>query len=106
MTNEIEKFNEQALSVMENIAHFAKKKSEIEAKDKALRDELLKLCEEYGVQSVDNQFVKISYVKGSESVSVDLKKMENAEPDLYAELIEDYPKKTVRKPYMRIVAKV
>lgn len=106
MTNELERFNEQALSVMKNIAHFAKRKSEIEAKDKALRDELLKLCEEYGVESVDNEFVKISYVKGSESVSVDLKQLQSKEPDLYSELLEDYPKKSVRKPYMRIVAKV
>lgn len=105
MANELERFNERALSVMADIAAFAKQKSDIEAKDKALRDELLNLCEEYGVESVDNQYVKITYVKGSESVSIDLKKLQGNEPDLYSELLEDYPKKTVRKPYMRIVAK-
>lgn len=105
MSTEIEHFNSAALDVMRNIATLATQKKDIEAQDKAMRDELLSLCEEYGVESIDNEYVKITKVKGSSSVSIDLKKLESKEPELYGELLEDYPKKTERKAYLRITAK-
>ena len=52
----------------------------------------------YGIKSLDNQFVKIIRVAGSEgSQTVDLDKMKEAEPELFAELLADYPKTTGAK---------
>ena len=53
--------------------------------------------------SIDN--VSISYVKESESTSIDLPKVRNKEPELYAELLDIYPRITTRKPYLRVTFK-
>lgn len=45
---------------------------------------------------------KISATKQTETVSIDLKALEAAEPKLYADLLEDYPKRTIRKAYARV----
>lgn len=45
----------------------------------------------------------VTHAKGSESVSIDLKKLKVCEPDLYDELLRDYPKTTVRKPTAKVV---
>ena len=105
MPSELEISNPRAMELMREIAKTAVAKKTIEDKDKKMREELLAMCEEYGVESIDNEYVKISRVNGSESVSIDLKKLEKNESELYEELLNDYPKKTVRKPYLRIVAK-
>ena len=37
--------------------------------------------------------------------SIDLKALEKKEPELYAELLADYPKETVKKDSVRILVK-
>lgn len=96
---------EKALALMQGICELAKSKKELEDQDKEMRQTLLDLCSEYDIQSIDNDFVKITKCKGSESITIDLKKMQDKEPDLYDELLNDYPKKTVRKEYIRITTK-
>ncbi|MDU7471642.1 MAG: hypothetical protein E7K92_27630, partial [Serratia marcescens] len=59
----------------------------------------------HDVKQLDNDFVKISFVEGSESVTIDLKELQKNEPDLYDELLEDYPKTSVKKSHVRIVVK-
>lgn len=54
----------------------------------------------YDIKSIDNQYIKITRVNGSTSTSIDLKALEKEEPELYAELLKDYPKVTNRKPYL------
>lgn len=44
-----------------------------------------------------NDFVTVSYTSASETTSIDLKKLEEKEPDLFNELVEDYKKVTKRK---------
>lgn len=60
---------------------------------------------EHGVKSIDNDFVKVTVTKASESVSVDLKKLQKKEPRLYGELVEDYPKVTKRAESVRVTVK-
>lgn len=105
MNANIEVFNNRAMSVMQGIAELAKQKKQIETQDKKMREELQALCEEYEIVKIDNEYVSITQVKGSESVSIDLKKLQANESELYGELLADYPKKTVRKAYLRITAK-
>lgn len=60
----------------------------------------------YAVEHPDEKIAgfgfKISATKQTETVSVDLKALEAAEPELYADLLKDYPKRTVRKAYARV----
>ena len=44
-----------------------------------------------------NDFVTVSYTSASETTSIDLKKLEEKEPELFNELVEDYKKVTKRK---------
>lgn len=62
---------------------------------------------EHGVKSIDNDFVKVTVTKASESesVSVDLKELQKKEPRLYGELVEDYPKVTKRSESVRVTVK-
>lgn len=44
-----------------------------------------------------NDFVTVSYTSASETTSIDLKQLEDKEPDLFKDLIKDYPKVSKRK---------
>lgn len=44
-----------------------------------------------------NDYVTVSYTKASETTTIDLKQLEEKEPDLFKELVEDYAKVTKRK---------
>lgn len=103
--NSLEKFNNEGLALMQGVANVLKQKKEIEAQEKKLKANLLDLMEEYKIKSVDNEFLKITYVDGSESVSIDLKALEAREPDLYNELLKDYEKTTKRKASIRITVR-
>ena len=56
-----------------------------------------KLEKELTNEGYKNDFVTISYSKPSESVSIDTAKLCEHEPELYKELLRDYPKVTTRK---------
>lgn len=95
---ELQVFEEQYLLVMQNLAEAVKAKKKLEADEKKFKEQLGKVMDEYGIKSVDNQFLKIIRVAGSEgSQTVDLTKMEKEEPELYADLLKDYPKTTGAK---------
>lgn len=103
--NSLEKFNSAGLEIMRDMRQMLITKKQIEEQEKRAKARLLDLMEEYGVKSVDNEFVRITYVDGSESVSIDLKEMEKQEPSLYSELLHDYPKVSRRSPSIRITVK-
>ena len=56
-----------------------------------------KLEKELTDEGYKNDFITISYSKPSESVSIDTAKLCEHEPELYKELLRDYPKVTKRK---------
>lgn len=101
----IQAFEQAGLALMQGLAEQLRVKKEIELREKALKAELQALMEEHGVKSVDNEFLKITYVEGSESTTIDLAAMEKAEPALFADLLRDYPKTTVRKPSVRFTVR-
>lgn len=105
MENQIEKFNQEAKSIMQNVALLATQKKEIEKEEKAMREELLQACERYGVDSIDNEFLKITRVEASQTKSIDTKKIAKMDPALYEELEREYTKITQRKSYLRITPK-
>ena len=60
---------------------------------------------EYNIKSFKNDYVTITNIEPSKTISVDLKKLEEEEPDTYKGLIEDFPKVKNTKGYVRIVVK-
>ena len=103
--NEVVLFEQNQLDVMRKLSELNAEKKRIDALDSELRDKLVKAMDDYGIVNFKNDYVSITKVDATESVSVDLKALEKAEPDCYKGLIEDYPKVTKKKAYVRITVK-
>lgn len=58
-----------------------------------------------GEETYKTDFVTVSFTKPSASISIDLKKLEENEPELYEELLRDYPKSMTRKGSYRYTFK-
>lgn len=105
MSNQLQLFEQKNLQVFKKLAEVVKRKKELETLEKDYKAQLEIEMEEHGVKSIDNEFIRISYVEGSTSTSIDLKTLEEKEPKLYVDLINDYPKVTTRKPYLMFKVK-
>lgn len=105
MTKEIQVFENKYMAVMANIALLDKQVKEMQEQQKALKADLEKAMNEYEIKSIDNEYLKITRVEESTSTSIDLKALQKKEPALYGELLEDYPKITKRKAYVKITVK-
>lgn len=104
MNNEI-LTSKKAVELMNGIRGVYLASEELKEKDRLMRQELLEMCDKHGIKSIDNDILRLTRVAGSESVSIDLKQVKNAEPELYNDLLAEYPKKTIRKPSVRIKIK-
>ncbi|MEK5107056.1 hypothetical protein MHI57_09790 [Cytobacillus sp. FSL K6-0129] len=105
MTNQLTPFENKYLALMSAIAFTAQQEKEIVAKNKELKADLERAMDEYDIKSIDNQLLKITRVAASSSTTVDVKTLKEKEPDLYGELIEDYPKVTNKKAYVKFTVK-
>ena len=105
MSDELKVFEDKGLIIAKNLKALKDKKEKIEKEEKDLKKTLEDLFNEYGLKSFKNDYFSISKVEASESKSIDLKSMEKKEPELYEELLEDYPKISKRKSYIRISVK-
>lgn len=103
--NNLVLFENKALSIMKNLSDLKKEQDRLAETEKNFRTELQTVMDEYGIVSFKNDYVTISLVKGSTTVSIDLKTLEKEEPQLYADLLKDYPKETVKKDSVRILVK-
>lgn len=98
-------FEEKSLLLGRGLKALKEEKERLENEEKDLKGKLEELFEEYGLKSFTNDYFSISKVAPSESFSIDLKSMEKKEPELYEELMRDYPKVTKRKGCIRISVK-
>lgn len=90
---ELQVFEEKYLAVMKGLADATIQKKRLEEQEKNFKKQLEKVMDEYGIKSIDNQFLKIIRVAGSEGKkTIDLDKMQKEEPELFEELLADYPK--------------
>ena len=95
---EVQVFETKYLMACEKLSAVVKQKKQLEEQEKEFKKQLGVAMDECGIKSLDNPFIKIIRVAGSsDSVSIDLKAMEQKEPDLYKELLQDYPKVTKGK---------
>lgn len=99
------KIESQYLEKFKNLKAVVEVKKKAEAEEKKLKQQLTDAFLENNIKTLDNDFVKITWVEGSESTSIDLKELQKKETELYDELLQDYPKTTVKKPYLRITVK-
>lgn len=103
--NKVVLFEQQSLALMQQLSELKRKKDEIEAADAEVRKKLQQAMDQYGIVSFKNEYVTISNIPASETTTVDLKKLQEKEPECYQGLIEDYPKVTKKAGYVRILVK-
>lgn len=103
--NEIVQFNQQHLEAFKSLSNITKQKKELEKQEKEVKEFLQGRMEEFGIDKIDNQYMTITRVKESESVTIDLKTLEKKENTLYDELLRDYPKFTKRKAHLMFKVK-
>lgn len=102
MSNEVIKFEEKYVEKFNQLSELKKQKDALE---KSVKEELEKAMDVYGVTSVKTDKITITRVAESVTTSIDLKSLEEAEPDCYKGLLEDYPKVTTKKAYVRFTVK-
>ena len=103
--NQVQVFEQQHMEVFQKLSDVVKTKKQLEEQEKKVKEDLEKAMDAYDIKSIDNQFLKITRVNGSTSTSIDLKALEEKEPKLYGELLEDYPKVTTKKSYLTFKVK-
>lgn len=103
--NEVALFEEQHLTEFKKLSDLKKEQDRLAAIEKDVKSQLEKAMDENNIVSIKNEYITISRVEGSESTTIDLKKLEEKEPDLYEDLLKDYSKVTVKKPSIRFTVK-
>lgn len=104
MSNELQ-FATNYLATMQRFADLESTIKDLKKQQDDVRAELLRAMQDYNVKSIDNDFLTITRVAPSMTISIDTKKLQISDPDLYDELIEDYRKETVRKESLRVKLK-
>lgn len=98
-------FNTEYSHVFKELALLEDEAKDIEKRRKEVKSELLEAMEKHGIKSIDNDYVKITYVGQSVTIGVDLKAMQLEDPKLYSKISKKFSKETVKKPYIRITTK-
>lgn len=103
--NNVVLFENKALQFMKNLSELKKEQDRLSELEKEAKDQLQNVMKEYDITQFKNEYVTISVVKGSTTIGIDLKALEEKEPDLYQDLLKDYPKETIKKDSIRILVK-
>lgn len=103
--NELQVFEKNHLAIFKALRDLKKQKEELERQEEVAKGMLAEGMEQYGIKSFKNEYITISYVEATSSETIDLKKMEEKEPELYKELLNDYKKVTNKKAYVRFTVK-
>ena len=99
--NQMVAFKSSVLAITQSIANIAKQKEKLDAEDKKMREELQKAMESYGVDSFENEHVKITHIGATTKTSVDSKKLKAELPDIY----QKYSKVSNVGGYVKITVK-
>lgn len=104
---EIAAFEQKYLEVCKNLSNMVKQKKQIEEQESKVKEQLAKVMDEFGIKSMDNAFIRFTRVAANPGKqTIDIDKMRNEEPELYAELLADYPKTTgAKKAYVKFETK-
>lgn len=105
MTNELKAFENKYMTAMAELQRLTKAKKEMESVEKEIKADLEKAMDKHNIKSIDNDYLKITRVEAVSTFSIDLKKLQKQEPALYGELLEDYPKVTNRRAYLKFTVK-
>ncbi|MBU5212882.1 hypothetical protein [Heyndrickxia oleronia] len=105
MSDEIQAFESKHMMLMANVAQHIQQEKLLKEQTAKLKEDLGKAMDEFGIKSIDNDLLKITRTAASTSKSLDTTRLKNEEPELFAELMTDYPKITNRSASLTIKVK-
>lgn len=100
-TNELTLFQNKAMAVMRKIAELDIQKKQLEAQDKAVRQELQEAMDKYGIKKFENDILKVTYVEPTTRTSIDSARLKKELPAI----AEKYTKISQVKGSVRIEVK-
>ncbi len=100
-TNELTLFQNKAMVVMRKIAELDIQKKQLEAQDKAVRQELQEAMDKYGIKKFENDILKVTYVEPTTRTSIDSARLKKELPAI----AEKYTKTSQVKGSVRIEVK-
>ena len=100
-TTDIALFQSNAMVIMQKIADLDLQKKQLEAQDKAVRQELQAAMDKYGVKKFENDILKITYVEPTTRTSIDSARLKKELPAV----AEKYSKISQVKGSVRIEVK-
>lgn len=103
--NKVALFEQQHLEAFKQLGELKKEQDRLAEIEKNVKSELEQAMIENDIVAIKNQYITISRVSASETTSIDLKKLEEKEPELYKDLLRDYPKVTTKKASIRFTVK-
>lgn len=92
---------QQQMAVITQIADICMTKKKLEALEKDLKDKLKEAMEQYGVKSLDNDILKITYIAATTANSIDSAKLKKLHPDIAAECT----KTSAKSAYIKVEVK-
>lgn len=99
------RFGEKQLAAFKALSDLKKTLKELEEKEKEIKASIQDAMEHYNVTDFQNQYISLKYIYPTETVTIDLTQLQNNEPELYEELLHDYPKKVTKKGYVRFTVR-
>lgn len=103
--NAVVLFEQNNLVVFQELSDLKKEITRLQNLEKEKKAALEKAMDEYEIVSFKNDLVTISRIEGSETTTIDIDALKEKEPELYADLLKDYPKVKKTKSSIRILAK-
>lgn len=103
--NKLALFEQNYLPVFKELQEYKKAKAFLEEQEAKAKEELEKAMKEYGIKSIKNDYITISYVEGSTTEVFDINAFKEREPELYQELFDDYKKTKTTKSYVKFIIK-
>ena len=101
VTTDLALFQSNAMVIMQKIAELDIQKKQLEAQDKAVRQELQEAMDKYGIKKFENDILKVTYVEPTMRETIDSKKLKADLPAVAAK----YTKISLVKGSVRIEVK-
>lgn len=105
--NAIEKYEARYMMAMIELRDIETQKKALESRDKEIRSMLTEGMEEYGIESIDNDYVKITYINPTPGTpKLDEKTWRAEDPEGFNKVFSMYNKMSGgKKGYVRITTK-
>ena len=100
-TGDLALFQNKAMVVMQTIVNLNQQKKILEDRDKAVRQELQKAMDEFGIKSFENDLLKVTYVEPTTRTTIDSTRLKKELPAV----AEKYSKVSQVKGSVRIEVK-